>query len=155
MKALIPGSFDPVTNGHVELIKKAASMFDEVTVGIFVNPDKTYLFSENERLEMLTDAIKDIKNSRAELCSGYVADYCKAHGIGVIAKGVRNTADYEYELEMAIYNKNRYKGADTVFLIADGDMAGVSSSLVRKLHSEKADVSALVPKCVYKKLLEE
>ena len=152
MKALIPGSFDPVTNGHVELVKKAAAMFDTVTVGIFVNPDKTYLFSEAERYEMLSEAIKDIDNASAALCSGYVADYCKEHGIGVIAKGVRNTTDYEYEAEMARYNKNRNPDADTVLLFADSEMAGISSSAVRKMHSEGGDVKGIVPECVYKKI---
>jgi pantetheine-phosphate adenylyltransferase len=152
MKALIPGSFDPVTNGHVELIRKVAAAFDEVTVGIFINPDKDYFFSEIERFEMLRCAIKDIKNAKAEICSGYVADYCKEHGIGVLAKGVRNAVDYEYEAEMARFNKKRNPDADTVLFFSDDELSGISSSAVRQMHKDGKDVSALVPKCVYRKL---
>ena len=150
MKALICGSFDPVTNGHLDLIKRASRLFDEVTVGIFVNPDKKYLFSAEMRLSLLTEAIKDIDNAKAELCSGYVADYCKENGISAIVKGVRNTADYEYELEMAVFNKNRAPETETVFLPAYGEIAGISSSFVRELHAKGEDVSSYVPECVKK-----
>ena len=105
MKALVCGSFDPVTNGHIDLIRRAAGMFETVTVGIFVNKDKKYAFSMETRRVMLENAVKDIKNVTVDVSYGYVADYVKENGIGVIVKGVRNTADYEYELDMAKYNK--------------------------------------------------
>ena len=103
---------------------------------------------------MLVCAIKDIHNAKAEICSGYVADYCKEHGIGVLAKGVRNAIDYEYEAEMARFNKKRNPDADTVLFFADDGFSTVSSSAVRQMHKDGKDVSALVPKCVYKKLCD-
>ncbi len=150
MKALICGSFDPVTNGHLELIQRTAPLFEETVVGIFVNPDKSYFFTDKERLSMLCKALQDIPSTRAELCSGYVADYCKENGIGVIVKGIRNEKDYLYELEMARFNKQRNPHTETLFLPAYGEMAEVSSSLVRSLYEKNEDISAYVPECVKK-----
>lgn len=148
MKALIPGSFDPVTNGHVDLIRRAAAMFDTVTVGVFVNSDKKYLFSAEQRAKMIAESTRNIKNVNVITDNGYVADYCKDNGIGVIVKGVRNAADYEYELKMADYNKKRNPYAETVLLPAYDDMASVSSSAVRQMASNGEDISAIVPECV-------
>ncbi len=150
MKALIPGSFDPITNGHLDIIRRAADMFEAVTVGVFINPDKTYLFSAQKRKDMIAQAVKDIKNVDVITCTGYVADYCRACGIGVIVKGVRDSADYEYEMNMAVYNCARNPEAQTVFLPAYGDMANISSSAVRKKFTDGEDISGLVPECVLK-----
>ncbi len=148
MNALIPGSFDPVTNGHIDLIRRAAAMFDTVTVGIFVNPDKKYLFSAEKRAEMIANAIKAIKNVNVIIDNGYVADYCKENGICAIVKGVRSVTDYEYELQMADYNKKRNPDAETVLLPAYDGMASISSSAVRQMVANGEDISATVPKCV-------
>ena len=102
MKALVCGSFDPITNGHIDIIKRASAMFDDVTVGVFVNSSKRYNFSEEKRIALINEAIKDIDNAHAELCSGLVARYCIDNGIRVIVKGVRNSKDFDYELEMAL-----------------------------------------------------
>ena len=154
MKALVCGSFDPITNGHVDLIKRAASMFEDVTVGIFVNSAKRYVFSEEQRLDLIREAIKDVKNAHAELCSGLVARYCTDNGIGVIVKGVRNVKDYEYELDMALTNKLLAPGVETLLLPADPSLSGISSSAVRTLSACKEDVTKLVPECVAKALSE-
>lgn len=152
MKALICGSFDPITNGHVDLIRRAAMLFDDVTVGIFVNSAKKYMFSETERLELIKNSIKDIKNAHAELCSGLVATYCQDNGIGVIVKGVRNIKDYEYELDMAKANKLFAPETETLLLPASSETEAISSSMVRAFNAGGKDVSAFVPACVAKAL---
>ena len=150
MKALICGSFDPITNGHLDLIKRAADLYGDITVGIFINPDKDYLFSAEKREEMIKEATKDIKGVGVITSSGYVADFCTENGISVIVKGVRNTSDYEYEMNMAAFNKARAPQVETVFLPAYNDMANISSTQIRKMYAEGKDISAYVPKCVEK-----
>lgn len=148
MKALITGSFDPVTNGHIDLIKRTAAMFDSVTVGIFVNPAKKYYFTENERLEMLTEAIKELDNVEARICSGLVARYVRENGINAVVKGVRGSADCDYEITMARTNKMIYDGCETLLLPASAGLENVSSSTVKALRSYGEDISAYVPECV-------
>ena len=148
MKALITGSFDPVTNGHINLIKRTALLFDDVTVGIFVNSSKKYLFTEAERLSMLSESIADIKNAHAEICSGLVAKYCKDNNIDVIVKGVRNASDYEYELGMAKINREFAPNTETLFLPADSSVEFISSSMVKIFFSNGENVSKYVPKAV-------
>ena len=148
MKALVCGSFDPVTKGHIDLIKRAAAMFESVTVGIFVNSEKTYMFSVDERSNMLEIATEEMKNVEIDISEGYVADYVKEHGIGVIVKGVRNSVDYEYELRMAKYNKEHAPNTETVFLPASDETESLSSSLVKKLFASGEDISRYVPASV-------
>lgn len=148
MKALITGSFDPVTNGHIDLIKRTALLFDDVTVGIFVNSSKKYLFTEKERLSMLSESISDIKNAHAEICSGLVAKYCKENNINVIVKGVRNTSDYEYEAGMAKTNREFAPDTETLFLPADSSVEFISSSMVKTFFENGEDVSRYVPTVV-------
>jgi len=148
MKALVCGSFDPVTNGHIDLIKRAASMFDSVTVGIFVNKDKTYMFPMDTRRKMLQNAVSEIKNVEIDISYGYVADYVNERGIGAIVKGVRNSADYEYELEMAKYNKAHAPNTETVFLPASEETESISSSKVKQLFASGEDISRYVPASV-------
>lgn len=150
MKALICGSFDPITNGHINLIKRAAEIFGDVTVGVFINPDKTYLFPADKRAEMIKDATKDINGISVITNSGYVVDYCTENGISVIVKGVRNTFDYEYEMNMALFNKQRAPHIETVFLPAYGDMGEISSSKIRQMYADNVDISQFVPECVKK-----
>ena len=153
MKALVCGSFDPITNGHVDLIKRTASLFDEVTVGIFVNSSKKYLFSEETRCSLAAESLADIKNVSVKICHGLVATYCKENGIDVIVKGVRNSKDYEYELEMAQANKLFAPETETLFLPASPETQGVSSSMVRAFHCGGMDVTPYVPECVAKALM--
>ena len=154
MKALVCGSFDPITNGHIDIIKRASAMFDDVTVGVFVNSSKRYTFSEEKRIALINEAIKDIDNAHAELCSGLVARYCIDNGIGVIVKGVRNSKDFDYELEMAQANKLLAPETETLLLPCAPHLAGVSSSAVRAFSACGEDVSTLVPECVAKALKE-
>ena len=149
-KALICGSFDPVTLGHMNIVQRAAKLFDEVTVGIFVNASKHYTFSESVRAEMISAACAELglENVRVDVCSGLVASYVRENGIDVIVKGVRNTVDFEYEKNMAEVNKLIYDGAETLLLVADERYGAISSSLVREMMSHGVDVSALLPGAV-------
>ena len=155
MKALICGSFDPVTNGHLDIIKRAAAIFDSVTVGIFVNSAKKYFFDLSERVEMLTEATKEIKNVLIDTSEGYVADYVKENGIDVIVKGVRNSVDFEYEANMARINKQLYSGAETLLLVAPAETEELSSSLVKESFAKGEDVSRYVPECVNRMFSEK
>ena len=148
MKALISGSFDPVTNGHLDIIKRTAALFDSVVVGIFVNSEKKYLFDVKKRLELLTEATKELKNVTVDSCEGLVAKYVEKNGIDVIVKGVRNTADYEYEFEMAKVNKLICNKAETLLIPASKETDFLSSGLVKSLFFAGEDISALVPECV-------
>ncbi len=148
MKALICGSFDPVTLGHLDLIERAAKLFDEVTVGIFVNSGKKYMFSEDERLSMLSDATTHIENVKCEICHGLVAAYVRDNGIDCIVKGVRNETDCAYELDMAKVNRQIYSGCETMFLVSSDDKAGISSSLVRTMLGYGEKIDKFVPRSV-------
>lgn len=148
MKALICGSFDPITNGHLDLIKRSVNIFGDVTVGVFINPDKTYLFSAEKRAELIREATRAIDGVSVITSSGYVVDYCAENGISVIVKGIRNSADYEYEMNMARFNKNKAPHIETVFLPAYDSLADISSSQIRTMYQEGKDFSAYVPKCV-------
>ena len=153
-KALVTGSFDPVTLGHMDLISRAASIFDTVVVGIFVNSSKTYVFSADERAEMLREACAErgLGNVTVEVCSGLVARYVEENGIDVIVKGARNSTDFEYERNMAETNKLISPKAETMVLFSDPGYSAVSSSTVRTLMNYGEDVSNLVPRSVLKRI---
>lgn len=154
VKALITGSFDPVTVGHMDLISRTAKIFDSVVVGIFVNSSKTYTFSVEERADMLREACVEwgLENVTVEICSGLVARYAENSGIDVIVKGVRNSADFEYERNMAEANKTLCPKAETMLLPADPAHSALSSSLVRTLMNYGEDISAFVPASVLKRV---
>ena len=154
VKSLVTGSFDPVTLGHLDLISRAASIFDAVTVGIFVNSAKSYTFTAEERAEMLRDAIAErgLCNVTVEICSGLVARYVERNGIDVIVKGARTSADFEYERSMAETNRMLYSGAETLIMFSDPKYTAVSSSLVRTLMNYGEDISAYVPDSVLKRV---
>ncbi len=155
MKALICGSFDPVTNGHLDIIKRAAALFDSVVVGIFVNSEKKYFLNSKDRLELLAEATKDLDNVTIDFSEGLVAKYVEENGIDVIVKGVRNAADFEYEFKMAEINKQINKNAETLFLPASKETELLSSSFVKNKLLAGEDISAFVPECVKKALINK
>ena len=150
---LYPGSFDPVTNGHMDVIRRAAGLFDEVVAGVFHNPDKRGCFPVDKRVDMLKRACRDLPNVRVVSSSGLVADYARAHGITALVRGVRGAADLESEIAMAQINHQLNPALETVFLPASPEAAHISASLVRQLASFGADVSAFVPSPVLPDLL--
>ena len=148
-KAVYPGSFDPVTYGHIDVIKRAASMFDKLTVSVLDNKRKQALFSVDERVKMLQEALKDLPNVEVESFSGLLVDYCASKDIHVIIRGLRAITDFEYELQNAQTNRLISNGrVDTVFLTTSLEYAYLSSSAVKEIASFKGDVSPCVPKFV-------
>jgi pantetheine-phosphate adenylyltransferase len=151
-RAVCPGSFDPVTNGHVDVINRAAGLYDELIVAVLVNPGKAGLFSVDERMDLLRDAVAGLPNVRVDSFEGLLVDYCRAHDVPVIVKGLRAVSDFEYELQMAQMNRE-LAGIETLFVPTAPQVAHLSSSLVKQIAHFGGDVSTLVPKAVLDRLL--
>ena len=150
-KALCPGSFDPPTNGHVDVIERAIASFDEVVIAIVDNPAKAALFTASERADMFKDIFGD--RVRVETFSGLLVDFARDTGADVVIKGLRTIGDYEYELQMAQMNRN-LTGMETIFMAAKEDWSFVSSSLVKEVARLGGSVSGLVPDVVEEALKE-
>ena len=154
--AVYPGSFDPVTYGHLDIIKRAAEIFDELTVSVLNNKQKTPLFSVEERVNILKEATKDIPNIKVESFSGLLVDYAKSRNVHVVIRGLRAITDFEYELQNAQTNALLSKGAlDTVFLTTKLEYAYLSSSSVKEIASFKGDISMCVPEFVAKMVYDK
>jgi pantetheine-phosphate adenylyltransferase len=152
--ALVPGSFDPVTNGHLDVIERVARFFDEVIVSVSRNPQKAAsLFSLEERQAMLAEVTGHLTNVRIEVFAGLLVDFAKAHGANTIVKGLRAVTDFDYELQMAQMNQT-LSGIDTLFLVTSPQYSFLSSSLVREVARFGGDVSGLVPAVVAQRLDE-
>ena len=151
MKVLIPGSFDPPTNGHIEVIKRASNVFDEVFVGVVVNPQKNPMFEVREREKMLAEIFDGIKNIKVESFEGLLVDFAKEMKINAIVKGLRAMTDFDYEFQMAQMNFN-LADFETIFIPASPEYGYVSSSMVKEIYSYGGDVSALVPSVVIERL---
>jgi pantetheine-phosphate adenylyltransferase len=152
--ALCPGSFDPVTLGHVDIIERSARHFDEVIVAVIRNPQKTQsLFSLEERQELLKESLSHLDNIRIEFFKGLLVDFAKEHGAEAIVKGLRAVSDFDYELQMAQMNQ-RLTGIDTFFLSTSPQYSFLSSSLVKEVAKYGGDVSGMVPPLVNERLVE-
>ncbi len=150
-RAVCPGSFDPVTNGHVDIFRRASALFDELIVATGTNVSKSRLFEPDERLEMLREACADLPNVTVMGFTGLIVDFCREQGAQAIVKGLRGGNDYEYELPMAQMNAH-LTGVETVFVPTTASLGYVSSSLVKEVASLGGDVSALVPPAVGERL---
>lgn len=150
-RVVCPGSFDPVTNGHLDIITRAARLADELVVAVLVNPSKTPLFSVDERLEMLAEATRDVGNVRVVNFGGLIVDFCRANDISAIVKGLRAVSDFDYELQMAQMNYNQ-AGVETLFITTNPLYAFLSSSLVKEFAKYGGDVASLVPAPVLERL---
>ena len=152
-RALCPGSFDPVTNGHIDVINRVANLYDEVVVAVFINQSKSGLFTVDERREMLVEVTADFPNVTIDTFQGLVVDYCKVHDIPVIVKGLRAVSDFDYELQQAQMNRG-LAGVDTLFMPTNPEYSFLASSLVKEIAKWGGDVSSLVPPNVLKRLKE-
>ena len=152
--ALCPGSFDPPTNGHIDVIERAAKHFDGILVAVIGNPAKEPLFGLEERTTMLRDALTHVENVSIESFDGLLVDFARAQEIKVIIKGLRAVSDFEYELQMAQMNQTLYPDLDTIFMSAQPAWAFLSSSLVKEVARYGGDVESLVPAGVAKALRE-
>ena len=151
-KAVFPGSFDPVTNGHLDLIKRASKIFDRLVVGVLINSAKIPLFSVEERVEMLEELTSEFGNVTVQSFDGLLVDFVKMTGSDVIVRGLRTSQDFEYELPLAQTNYKLSDGTDTIFLATSPEHSYISSSAVKELLRYNADISDMVPAQVYKRL---
>ncbi len=150
-RAVCPGSFDPVTNGHVDIFRRSAAIFDELVVATGTNPSKSRLFDPEARMEMLREVCADLPNVTVMGFDGLIVDFCREIGAQAIVKGLRGGNDYEFELPMAQMNSH-LTGVETVFVAADASLGYVSSSLVKEVALLGGDVSGLVPEGVLARL---
>ena len=147
VRALFPGSFDPITNGHIDVIMRSAKMFDEIIIGVGDSPQKDYMFTGTERLEMISEIVKDIPEVRAERFSGLTVDFASKIDAQVIVRGLRDLSDVHYEFQLALTNRT-LTGIETVFVMTSETKGFISSTLIREVVKHKGDVSGMVPKNV-------
>lgn len=152
--ALCPGSYDPPTNGHIDVIERAARYFDTVVVAVIANPSKQPLFSLDERKRLLADALSHVGNIEISSFDGLLVDFAKERDLSIVVKGLRAISDFEYELQMAQMNATLLPGMDTLFITSNPSWAFLSSSLVKEVARFGGDVAGLVPPAVAKALAE-
>ena len=150
-RVVCPGSFDPITFGHLDIIERASKMFDEVVIAVLVNKTKATLFTVPERIEMISEVTAKFPNVRVDSWSGLLVDYCEANKIGVIVKGLRAITDFDYELQMSQINL-QLKGVETLFMSTAPAHSFLSSSLVKEIASYDGDVSNYIPASLLEKL---
>ena len=150
-KAVCPGSFDPITNGHLDVIERASHLFDEVVIAVLVNNSKSSLFTIEERIVLARDCVKHLPNVKVDMWSGLLVDYCRENKVDAIVKGLRAVSDFDYELQMAQMNL-QLKGVDTLLMATKPAYSFLSSSLVREIARYGGDVSKLVPPGVLSEL---
>jgi pantetheine-phosphate adenylyltransferase len=152
-RVVCPGSFDPVTNGHLDIISRASGLYDEVVVAVLINKSKKSLFAVDERIEMLSEVTKEYGNVRVSKFHGLLVDFCRDHDIPVIVKGLRAVSDFDYELQMAQMN-HRMAGVETMFMSTNPLYSFLSSSLLKEIAQYGGDVSGLVPDVIRRRLEE-
>ncbi|MFI6598038.1 pantetheine-phosphate adenylyltransferase [Nonomuraea sp. NPDC050536] len=152
-RVVCPGSFDPITNGHLDIIGRAARLYDEVTVAVLINVEKSSLFTVDERVDILQTVTKDYDNVKVEKFQGLLVDFCRQNDIPAIVKGIRVVSDFDYELQMAQLNY-RLSGVETLFMPTNPEYSFLSSSRVKEIARYGGDVSGLVPDLVHKLLIE-
>lgn len=151
--AVCPGSFDPVTNGHLDVIARAAAQFDRIIVTVTINPNKKGLFTVDERLEMLTESTADMHNVEVAAWQGLLVDFARDQGVTAIVKGLRGANDFDYEIQMAQMNQ-KLTGVDTLFIATNPTYSYLSSSLVKEVATYGGDVSGMLPPKVLDRLLD-
>ena len=150
-RVVCPGSFDPITFGHLDIIKRASSIFDEIVIAVLVNQTKQTLFTVDERIEMIREVTAQYKNVKVASWSGLLVDYCKANDISMIVKGLRAVTDFDYELQMSQINL-QLQGVETLFMSTAPAHSFLSSSLVKEIASYGGDVSSYIPEPILKRL---
>ena len=151
-RAIYPGSFDPITNGHLDILNRAKEVFDEVIVLVAVNPNKHFNFSIEERVKMIEEATKDMKNVKVDSYNGLTVEYAKRHDAKHLIRGLRAVSDFEYEFQLASTNEFIDESIDMVFFMARGDKTFISSSAIMEMANNGIDVSNLVPESVNKRI---
>ena len=147
-KALYAGSFDPMTLGHLDIIRRAAKIFDEVVIGVTVNLEKKTMFTFEERMDMIKETVKDMPNVTVDKCEGLLADFVNNNDFNVVIRGLRNTQDFDDEMSMDQLHKHLYNNAETIYITAKDEFAFISSTMARQVVSLGGDGSMLVPEYV-------
>ena len=155
MKAIYPGSFDPITLGHLDIVERANRIFENLTILVLDNPRKEYTFTLEERYNMVKEAVKDFKGISVDYYKGLLVDYMKKNQFKVIIRGMRAVTDFEYELQMALANRKLFPEIETIFFISDERFSFLSSSLVKEVAMYGGDVKMWVPPNVEKALREK
>ena len=155
IRAVYPGSFDPLTNGHLDLIERSLRIFDEVIVAVVTNPAKTALFTDQERVEMIREAMRGFRDAQVVIFDGLLVDLVAKMGARVIIRGLRAVSDFEYEFQMALMNRKLREQIETVFLMPHEAYSYISSRLIKEVAGYGGTVSGLVPPCVEKRLVEK
>ena len=150
--AIYPGSFDPLTNGHVDIIERGAKIFDSIVVAILVNVEKTPLFSESERIAIIRDVFRAHPNVQADTFSGRLVDYAQKKNATVLVRGLRAVSDFEYEFQMALMNRHLAPGLETVFMMPDEKYTYISSRLIKEVFTLGGEITGLVPPIVEEQL---
>jgi pantetheine-phosphate adenylyltransferase len=153
--AIYPGSFDPITNGHIDIVERGLKIFDKLIVSILHNPKKEYLFSLEERLEMLRDCLKKFKNVEIDSFDGLLVDYAASRNADAILRGLRAMSDFEYEFQMALMNRRLNREVQTVFLMTGLRWIFTSSSIIKEAVQFGGNINGMVPTLVQKKLKEK
>ena len=143
--AVYPGSFDPITNGHLDIIKRGAKIFDEIIVAVLVNIDKKYLFETNERVELIKRVTKDMENVKVVSFNGLLVDFLKEYNASILLKGLRNSIDFEYELQMAFINNQLDSNVETICMMSSAENLHISSSGVKQVAKFGGNITGLVP----------
>ena len=147
--AVFPGSFDPITKGHEEIVRRASHLFDEIIVAIGNNSSKASMFSAEQRMNWVKNAFIDLANVRVELYEGLTVDFCKRNHANYILRGARSAADFEYERSIALMNKSLSNEVETIVLFADAQWLSLSSTIIRELIKNKGEVSQFLPEGVH------
>ncbi len=155
LKCVYPGSFDPVTSGHLDVICRAAAMFDDVTVAVLVNKNKKPAFSTEQRMEFIQRSIAHLPNVKVDSFAGLLVDYMKKTDANVVIRGLRALSDFEYEYQMAAMNAKLAKDIETIFLMTDINLSFLSSSMVKELASHNGDITGLVPEAIKEDVIKQ
>lgn len=155
MKVIYPGSFDPVTNGHLDIIKRCSNKFDEVIIAVLNNSSKEAMFSIEERIQLLKETTKDLHNIEIDSFSGLLTDFAKKKGCSTMIRGLRAVSDFEYEMQMALVNKKIYDDIETLFMVSSSQYVYLSSSIVKEIASFGGNISCFVPQIVEDSLIEK
>lgn len=153
--AVYPGSFDPITNGHLDVIQRAAAMFDQVIVACADNPEKSPMFSPKQRLDLASAATQHLANVKVDSFAGLLVEYCRRHGATVVVRGLRAVSDFEFEFQMALMNRKLEPKVETIFLMPKDEYTFISSRLVREIAGLGGDVSKFVPAAVQEALKQK
>ncbi len=153
--AVYPGSFDPITNGHLDIVERSAEMFDNLVIAVFINPNKKPLFTVEERVDLIREVTRHLPNVQVDSFEGLLSDYARQRSAKVIIRGLRAVSDFEYEFQMALMNKKLNPNVETIFMSSSSKNIYISSTIIKEVSSLGGSISGLVPRVVENRLMEK